>query len=52
MGSIGQYEGELSIIENVLIENVFLMNGANGPRMKSWAGPNIGRGYINNVTYR
>ncbi|ETS78650.1 hypothetical protein PFICI_08503 [Pestalotiopsis fici W106-1] len=52
MGSIGQYEGEVSIIENVLIENVWLFNGANGPRMKSWAGPQIGRGYINNVTYR
>ncbi|KAF9888528.1 hypothetical protein FE257_008635 [Aspergillus nanangensis] len=52
MGSIGEHEGEVSIIENVLIENVFLMNGANGPRLKSWAGPHIGRGYINNVTYR
>ncbi|KAH8881218.1 exo-polygalacturonase [Thozetella sp. PMI_491] len=52
MGSIGQYAGEKSIIENVLIENIYLMNGNNGPRMKSWAGPDIGYGYINNITYR
>jgi hypothetical protein len=52
MGSIGEYTGEKSIIENVLMENIWLMNGANGARMKSWAGPGIGYGYINNITFR
>ena len=27
MGSIGQYAGEMDIIENVYIENVTLLNG-------------------------
>ncbi|KAF2224632.1 exo-polygalacturonase [Elsinoe ampelina] len=52
MGSIGQYAGEKSIIEDVLIENVWLLNGQHGARLKSWAGPNVGYGYINNVTFR
>ncbi|KXS20620.1 glycoside hydrolase family 28 protein [Gonapodya prolifera JEL478] len=52
MGSIGQYAGEKSIIEDVVIENVWLLNGDNGARIKSWAGPNVGYGYVNNVTFR
>lgn len=52
MGSIGQYAGEKSIIEDVVIEDVWLLNGQHGARLKSWAGPNVGYGYINNVTFR
>lgn len=52
MGSIGQYAGEKSIIEDVVIENVWLLNGQHGARLKTWAGPNVGYGYINNVTFR
>lgn len=52
MGSIGQYAGEKSIIEDVVIENVWLLNGQHGARLKSWAGPDVGYGYINNVTFR
>jgi galacturan 1,4-alpha-galacturonidase len=52
MGSIGEYSGQMSIIENVLIENIWIMNGANGARLKTWAGPNIGYGSMNNVTFR
>jgi hypothetical protein len=52
MGSIGQYAGEKSIIEDVLIENVWSLNGQHAARLKSWAGPNVGYGYINNITYR
>ncbi|OIW28660.1 exopolygalacturonase [Coniochaeta ligniaria NRRL 30616] len=52
MGSIGQYAGEKSIIEDVLIENVWLLNGQHGARLKTWAGPDVGYGYINNVTFR
>lgn len=35
-----------------MIENVWLLNGQHGARLKSWAGPNVGYGYINNVTFR
>lgn len=52
MGSIGQYPGEEDIIENVLIENAWMLNGQFGGRLKTWAGPGVGYGYINNVTYR
>lgn len=52
MGSVGQYSGEKSIIENVLIENAWMLNGQFGGRLKSWAGPNVGYGFINNVTFR
>ncbi|GAQ47151.1 CobW domain protein [Aspergillus niger] len=52
MGSIGQYAGEMDIIENVYIENVTLLNGQNGARLKAWAGQDVGYGRINNVTYK
>ncbi|KAJ9198125.1 CAZyme family GH28 [Paecilomyces variotii] len=52
MGSIGQYAGEEDIIENVYVENVTLLNGQNGARLKAWAGQNVGYGRINNVTYK
>lgn len=52
MGSIGQYAGEKSIIEDVVIENIWMLNGQFGARLKSWAGPDVGYGYINNVTFR
>jgi galacturan 1,4-alpha-galacturonidase len=51
MGSIGQYPGVLDYIENAYIENVTMLNAQNGARLKSWAGPNVGYGYINNITY-
>jgi galacturan 1,4-alpha-galacturonidase len=52
MGSIGQYPGVKDYISNAWIENVTLLNGQNGARLKAWAGPNVGYGYINNVTYK
>lgn len=52
MGSIGQYAGELDYIEHVLIENVWIVNGQFGGRLKTWAGADVGYGYINNVTFR
>ncbi|KAK4465891.1 exo-polygalacturonase [Cladorrhinum samala] len=52
MGSIGQYAGELSFIRDVVIQNVVMLNGQHGARLKSWAGPNIGYGFIDNVTFR
>ncbi|KAJ5684860.1 uncharacterized protein N7477_001205 [Penicillium maclennaniae] len=52
MGSIGQYSGVQDIIENAYIENVTLLNGQNGARLKAWAGQDVGYGRINNITYR
>lgn len=52
MGSIGQYAGELDYIEHVLIENVWIVNSQFGGRLKTWAGSDVGYGYINNVTFR
>ncbi|CEJ61734.1 Putative Exo-polygalacturonase [Penicillium brasilianum] len=52
MGSIGQYSGVMDIIENAYIENVTLLNGQNGARLKAWAGQDVGYGRINNITYR
>ncbi|KAJ5995888.1 hypothetical protein N7481_002865 [Penicillium waksmanii] len=52
MGSIGQYAGQMDYIENAHIENVTLLNGQNGARLKAWAGQNVGYGRINNITYR
>ncbi|KAI9927295.1 hypothetical protein MW887_003682 [Aspergillus wentii] len=52
MGSIGQYSGVMDIIENAWIENVTLLNGQNGARLKAWAGQDVGYGRINNITYK
>ncbi|KAI9331551.1 exo-polygalacturonase [Zopfochytrium polystomum] len=52
MGSIGQYGGEKSFIQDVVIENVWLLNGQHGARIKTWAGPNVGYGFVNNITFR
>jgi galacturan 1,4-alpha-galacturonidase len=52
MGSIGQYAGVKDFISNAWIENVTLLNGQNGARLKAWAGPTAGYGYISNITYK
>lgn len=52
MGSIGQYSGEKDIIENVLIENAWMLNGQFGGRLKTWAGEDVGYGLINNVSFK
>lgn len=52
MGSIGQYPGVMDIIEHAYIENVTLLNGQNGARLKAWAGQDVGYGRINNITYK
>ncbi|KXH68760.1 glycosyl hydrolase family 28 [Colletotrichum salicis] len=52
IGSLGQYAGEKSFVQDVVIENVWMLNGQHGARLKTWAGPNIGYGYIDNVTFR
>ncbi|KAM0329271.1 hypothetical protein ACHAQA_004576 [Verticillium albo-atrum] len=52
MGSIGQYPGEKTFIQDVVIENVWMLNGQHSARLKSWAGEKVGYGFINNVTFR
>ncbi|KAI0541554.1 family 28 glycosyl hydrolase [Xylaria digitata] len=52
MGSLGQYAGEMSFVKDVVIENVWLLNGQHGARLKTWAGPDVGYGFIDNVTFR
>ncbi|KAI8628187.1 family 28 glycosyl hydrolase [Xylariaceae sp. FL1651] len=52
MGSVGQYEGEMSFIKDVVIENVWLLNGQHGARLKTWAGEHVGYGFIDNITFR
>ncbi|KAB8204792.1 putative exopolygalacturonase B [Aspergillus parasiticus] len=52
LGSIGQYSGVYDYIKNVPIENVWVMNSNYGALLKSWAGPDVGYGIIDNVTFR
>jgi galacturan 1,4-alpha-galacturonidase len=52
MGSIGQYSGEKSFIQDVVIENVWMLNGQHGARLKTWAGEGVGYGFIDNITFR
>jgi galacturan 1,4-alpha-galacturonidase len=52
MGSIGQYPGVFDYISNAYLQNITLLNGQNGARLKAWAGPNVGLGYISNITYK
>ncbi|KAI1825928.1 family 28 glycosyl hydrolase [Xylaria intraflava] len=52
IGSLGQYGGEMSFVKDVVIENIWIMNGQYGALLKYWAGPNVGYGFIDNVTYR
>ncbi|CAG8979430.1 hypothetical protein HYALB_00013438 [Hymenoscyphus albidus] len=52
MGSIGQYDGIKDYIYNAHIENVTMLNAQNGARLKGWAGPNVGYGFIQNITFK
>ena len=52
MGSIGQYAGEKSFIQNVHIENVWMLNGQHSARLKTWAGETAGYGFVDNVTFK
>lgn len=61
VGSLGQYVGTYSIVENVLAENIVMTNAATGARIKVW--PDVpstesgdlsgggGSGLVNNVTF-
>ncbi|PBP19129.1 Pectin lyase-like protein [Diplocarpon rosae] len=52
MGSVGQYKGVKDYIYNGHFQDITMMNGANGARLKVWAGQDAGYGYINNITFK
>ncbi|KAL7626648.1 hypothetical protein AAE478_003421 [Parahypoxylon ruwenzoriense] len=61
IGSIGQYEGETDIVENLQIYNISMTNASDFARIKVWPGAQTnfqthlvgggGSGYVRNVTY-
>lgn len=60
VGSLGQYQGQVDIVEDVYVYNISMSNASDGARIKIWPGvpPNTtnsekggGAGYVRNVTY-
>ncbi|KAI0479844.1 glycoside hydrolase family 28 protein [Xylaria cf. heliscus] len=60
VGSLGQYQGEYDIVEDVYVYNISMSNASDGARIKIWPGvpPNTtgsssggGAGYVRNITY-
>ncbi|KZV88954.1 pectin lyase-like protein, partial [Exidia glandulosa HHB12029] len=51
VGSLGQYPQFFDIAENIVVRDVSISNAQNGARIKVWAGPGVGSGRVNNVTY-
>lgn len=61
VGSLGQYVGQIDIIENVLVYNISMYNASDMARIKVWPGsPSAlsgdlqgggGSGRVNNITY-
>ncbi|KAJ8111657.1 hypothetical protein OPT61_g5805 [Boeremia exigua] len=60
VGSLGQYQNEIDIVENLFIYNVTLRNGSDAARIKVWPGVSAGtvnsesgggRGRVRNVKY-
>ncbi|KAE8551562.1 hypothetical protein EYB25_005452 [Talaromyces marneffei] len=61
VGSLGQYPGEVDIVENILVYNISMFNASDGARIKVWPGINSeleaslqgggGQGSVRNVTY-
>ena len=61
VGSLGQYLGEVDIVENVYVYNASMFNATDGARIKVWPGSPAalsgdlqgggGSGRVNNITY-
>lgn len=61
VGSLGQYLGEVDIVENITVYNINMTDASDGARIKVWPGiPSLfqpllngggGLGYVKNVTY-
>lgn len=62
VGSLGQYAGEVDIVENIYVYNISMYNASDGARIKVWPGsPSAmsvdlqgggGSGRVSNVTYK
>ncbi|KAI0018736.1 polygalacturonase [Xylariomycetidae sp. FL0641] len=60
VGSLGQYQGQVDIVQDIYVYNISMSNASDGARIKIWPGvpPNTtgsdeggGEGYVRNVTY-
>ncbi|OQE42413.1 hypothetical protein PENCOP_c004G00595 [Penicillium coprophilum] len=61
VGSLGQYPGEVDIVQNVLVSNISMFNASDGARIKVWPGASAamstdlqgggGSGLVKNITY-
>ncbi|CAI7568512.1 unnamed protein product [Penicillium palitans] len=61
VGSLGQYPGEVDIVQNVLVYNISMFNASDGARIKVWPGASAalstdlqgggGSGLVKNITY-
>ncbi|KAI4617003.1 Exopolygalacturonase [Alternaria ethzedia] len=61
VGSLGQYPGEVDIVENVYVYNISMSNASDGARIKVWPGASSalsgdlqgggGGGAVKNITY-
>lgn len=62
VGSLGQYPGEVDIVQNVYVYNISMYNASDGARIKVWPGsPSAlsedlqgggGSGLVSNITYK
>ncbi|KAH0589170.1 hypothetical protein H2248_004936 [Termitomyces sp. 'cryptogamus'] len=52
VGSVGQFPGVFDIVKNVTAINIKMSNAENGARIKAWAGPNVGSGIVENITFQ
>ncbi|KAF7191048.1 Exopolygalacturonase X-1 [Pseudocercospora fuligena] len=62
VGSLGQYVGEVDIVENVYVYNISMYNASDGARIKVWPGSASalsedlqgggGTGRVSNITYQ
>ncbi|GJC88930.1 putative exopolygalacturonase X [Colletotrichum liriopes] len=58
VGSLGQYAGQVDIVQNVHAKNITMVNASNGARIKAWGGsPSAtstkggGTGLVQNITF-
>ncbi|KAK7460923.1 hypothetical protein VKT23_008851 [Stygiomarasmius scandens] len=52
VGSLGQFPGMFDIVRNVTAVDIRMSDAQNGARIKAWAGPNVGSGIVQNITFR
>uniref|UniRef100_A0A0W0FB77 galacturonan 1,4-alpha-galacturonidase n=1 Tax=Moniliophthora roreri TaxID=221103 RepID=A0A0W0FB77_MONRR len=51
VGSLGQYPQFFDIVENVTSINICMTDARRGPRIKAWAGADVGSGIVRNITF-